>query len=245
MKDPSAVFRTMNSIKSMKSNSNQPSFEPQRPGASPWRAAVAVAGLCLGLGSPAASAVLVVSFDALQLQPDQPGQMVSLWIDNTGGPVSIGGMDLAIQVGDGGPAGGGSVLGPILESVNLVVGTIFDGHDFGGQFGDAANVDQRQFWSVVAPTAEVPGDGRSLLATVTFDTTGFGAGSWDVALSGLAFAESRLFDPFGEPLAVQFGNSALTIVPEVSPGWMAGMLLVMAVGGTRFVARSKGREAAR
>jgi hypothetical protein len=163
-----------------------------------------------------ASAALLIDFGDQTLLPNTPGQSVAITISNDGAPVPLGAFELFIQVADGGPEwAAGSIPGPRIEAVNLLTGTPFESNNLGGQFGSLDNLPQRQFWGVVgSPT--LPTGSDQLLATVTFDTTGFDAGTWDVFLTGSPLPTSRLLNPQSDPYAVTIMNGTLTVVPEPS-----------------------------
>jgi hypothetical protein len=173
--------------------------------------------------------VVLISVGDIALLPDMSGQQVDIRIDNAGSLLSVGALEFAIQVADGGPAAGGSFPGPVIDGVDLLTGTVFEGKSFGGQFISDDSTAQQQFWNVLSLTAELPSGTGQHLARVTFDTTGFTQGTWSLSLSGMAFAETRLLDWVGNPIALTIQNGSITVVPEplVSVS-VAGLLLGVA-----------------
>jgi hypothetical protein len=200
-----------------------------------------LSGALLGAGAPA-SAALLIDFGNQTLLPDTPGQSITVTISNDGEPVPLGGFELFLQVADGGPEWpAGSISGPAMESVDLLNGTPFQNNNFGGQFESLDNVPQRQFWSVVG-TPTLPTGSGQLLATVTFDTTGLGSGTWDLFLAELPGAGTRLLNPLSDPYDVAIVNGTLTVVPEPSAGaTVAGCLLLGALV-SRHVRRQSRRK---
>lgn len=125
----------------------------------------------------------VVTVGQFSLRPNTPNQQVPIYVS---GGQAISGLNLYVQVGDGGPERVDLGLpagtdAPSITGIDLTSGTIFAG------VPDAPFVDlalpQVGFASlaIVEPNTSVTADG--LLATVTIDTTGFFDGSFDLQLS--------------------------------------------------------------
>ncbi len=197
--------------------------------------------LILGLTGSSAGAALFIDVGSPTLLPGAPGQEVAIRISNDGPPVDLGGFELLIQVADGGPGAGGSIVGPRIDGVDLLTGTPFEGHALGGQFPALDNSPQRQFWNVVSLSATLGTGSDLLLATVSFDSTGLSPGTWDLSLSGFEGANTRLLDRQGTALDVSIANGTLTVVPEpAASAAIAGCLLV---GGV-FLHRARRRSRA-
>jgi hypothetical protein len=118
------------------------------------------------------------------LAANTPNQIVPIYV--TGGQL-VSGLDLYVQVGDGGPEliSLGLPRGtdaPSIAGVRLKDGTIF------AQTPDAAvdlgSLPQVATWAIsLSDAGSVAAEG--LLATLVIDTTGFFAGNWPLALAGV------------------------------------------------------------
>jgi hypothetical protein len=169
----------------------------------------AVATVFLTLNAP-----LIEAGDHL-LRANTAGQTISILVS---GEHDISGLNLFVQVGDGGPelvdfglpAG---TIGPRITAVDLKTGTIFAGVD-DAQIDPPGSLPQ-----VISSTISLAGDPAAVeaegtLATLTIDTTGLFEGEWDLLLSGV------LRDLFGGPFETDFAgepaiidNGRLRIVP--------------------------------
>lgn len=151
------------------------------------------------------------------LLPNQPDQVIAIQVSG-GDPVA--GLDLFVQVGDGGPellrfglpAGR---TGPTVNAVELVAGTIFS-----GVTDEPVNIGSEQLpqtasytLALVGGTQSVAADG--VLAYLTVDTTSIYGGTWDLRLAGvLPYAPFQ--GPYdttfaGQPAVVS--NGQIRIVP--------------------------------
>jgi VCBS repeat-containing protein len=152
------------------------------------------------------------------LRANTPGQTIELFV--TGGQ-PLAGVDLYVQVGDGGPelaqvglpAG---TYGPAITSVDLKTNTIFaDVAEVARDLGSLPQVTTRSI--SVTGGEDVRGLGR--LATVVVDTTGIFAGSWDLRLS--AVLSQHLSGPFDTRLiglSAQIANGTIRIEPAAVVG---------------------------
>lgn len=116
------------------------------------------------------------------LQPNQNNQLVILHIQNvSASPVEVGGLNLFLQVADGGP-GYGVILGPEIESGELGVGTLFDGNNR----GTSTYVADRQLgnWSVTYDSGPVTlaANEAKPIGYFYFSTLGVAEGSYDLLL---------------------------------------------------------------
>lgn len=168
-----------------------------------------------------------VDVGTIALLPDQAGQQVPLFV--TGGEL-IEVVNLVVQIGDGS-------TGPVIEALNVIDGTIFDGMNE-GQFD--IQTDPRLFVTTVTtpftnPPTTVAADG--LLATLTIDTTGLSSGGFDLLITG-TLAGGTDFGPdlSGTPIPVNITNGSLIVVPEPT----AAALLPAAVGWS--LRRRRGRQ---
>lgn len=118
----------------------------------------------------AASVIVVGSHE---LQPNLAGQQVQILV--TGGD-PVQGLNFNIQVGAGGPP---------ISDLDILTGTIFAGNNTGTSDPDGPGAsDLAPLWegrTTTTNSGTVVTAG--LLGTVTFDTTGFLAGTWDLSMS--------------------------------------------------------------
>jgi hypothetical protein len=118
------------------------------------------------------------------LAPNMSGQQVAIM--TTGGE-AVAGVDLFVQVGDGGAAAGGDDLGPTITQLDLLTGALFAGNNT-GVFLDATPL----LWGATTTTSagHVAATGR--LATLTINTTGFHSGRYDLILNPPATGSTQL-----------------------------------------------------
>lgn len=143
--------------------------------------------LLLALNGSALAQMLVIDLASqpIDLLPDTAGQQVGLYIDNADASVLLAdAATLKFQVDDG--LNGGNA--PAITAVDAITGTPWS--PAGGfqnvQTGQAEYWDVRVFANFFSGQhASLPAEGLSLLATVTFDTTGLTGGSWSFRMAGL------------------------------------------------------------
>src|SRR5262249_28723611 len=136
-------------------------------------------------------------------------------VSNSSAPVEsdIEGMTFTVQI----DAGAGTA--PKILSVDLVNGTIWNGHVSPANIVTPSGGNQLQYQSRDLLT-DLPNDfvdANGLLATVKIDTTGAIPGSYTVKLVGTKTVgrDSDFIDGIGNSVAANFGSSLLTIaVPE-------------------------------
>jgi len=173
--------------------------------------------------------MLVLDWGSSALQPNQSGQVRDFMIQNIGGALveNIFGLNFAMQVGDG-------TSGPRVDSVNLYAGdSIFASYQV-NQVNQGSSP-WILFFGIDSGGVPVSmaGTSSTLLARVTFDTTGLSSGSGPWTVSGndvgplgsatgyvLVGGESRQIDAFV--------NGTLTVVPEPAESGIAAGLLVVA-----------------
>lgn len=182
--------------------------------------------LCRFTAAVALSGSLIFGVNAAQitvpdyeLQPNAADQVIEIHI---AGGESISGLDLFVQIGDGGPelelvGLPRGTSGPHISHVELIQGTIFDGvKDQPTDIG-VSELTQAAFYTLalVGTVPTVPADGT--LVRLTLDTTGLYHGQWDLKLSDVL-----PFDEFGGPyttnlagIAADIRNGSLTIPVSV------------------------------
>ena len=214
------------------------------------RSIPAVAALAALVFTPGVSqAVITIDVGHHPLLPNQAGQEIEILVSG-GEEAKL--MVFYVQVGDGGPAArqlpdpppGPGVLGPPIEDVDLLEGTIFAGlaqNDFGTnsvvpQFFDAEAGDFPEPLEEVVTT-------QGLLATVTIDTSRgnvgdapFYSGSWDLKLRDTIEGESTWLSLTGAKIWPVITEGSITIVPEPST------LILLTVGAAAFVFYARRRR---
>lgn len=177
------------------------------------------------IGSAAQAATIAVGNHFLL--PNTAGQSIEIQV--TGGE-NITGVDLFVQLGDGGPELVNVGLppgtdGPEIDSVDLETGTIFSGT--AAQQIDANRFGVVQvFFSSIAlsdpPPApqSVPATGK--LVTLLIDTTGFATETFDLWLEGVMPAvdggpfDTTLIGMGGAAIAASITNGTVTIIEPSS-----------------------------
>lgn len=169
---------------------------------------------------------LVISPGNIDLQPDAAGQNVDIFVQNSGTPAAVTGVQLNIQVGDGGPAAGGT-LGPSITAVDVITGTIFESNNNG--LGGTGSVTTQIFdraTGTSSGTVNIPTSPPSKIATVTFDTTGFMEGTFALTLNTLN--GPTFYTTTGPNLTPTLTDGTLTIIPEPHETAMFAGLIVFA-----------------
>lgn len=186
--------------------------------------------------SARAALVLNVNVGTVSLAPNMAGQTVDLFIDNTGDTaLQAQGLTFRIELDDG--LGGGNA--PVITLVDLVSGTPWSGH-----LGSVINqTTQPEFWDVRVLSdifggqfAQLDAGSHTKLATVTFDTTGFTGGSWNLRLANFDLTPDpgdTKYNLFGSGNEVfpTINNGTLSVVPEPST-WIAGLFALSIAVGT-------------
>lgn len=154
-----------------------------------------------------------------ELLPNTPRQTIDIRV--AGGDL-VSGIDLFVQIGDGGPQLGDFGLpagtrGPSITGVELINGTIFAGvPDIPTDIG-SPRLTQAALYTLalVGSVSSVPADGK--LATLSIDTSGLFAGSWSLSLSNVLPFE-QLNGPFttnfAGKAAEEIQNGLISIVPR-------------------------------
>ena len=160
----------------------------------------------------------------IDLQAETANQVVQIFAT---GIVADGGadaMEFDVQIGDGGSDLGGTDTAPVITSIDLITGTVWAPNSPNQQ--DVVEFPlARQ--STVDTTSLVTTDG--LIATIEFDTTGFGVGEIDFLLNGVAGSfDTTLFQGVNTLTTIApNGIIRVTAIPEPAS---AGVLLIGLIG---------------
>ena len=169
--------------------------------------AVALAGLLVKY----ASATPIIDVGDHVLLANTPGQSIAIFVSGGG---AVEGLNLNVQIADGGTAlavYGGSIDGPAISDLDVVTGTIFAGNNTGADDPEilalGTDYDQLELRTITTDVGTVAAAG--LLATITIDTTGYFAGTFEL----------RLFDTINGPsdfagIDAAIDDGTITIVPE-------------------------------
>ena len=182
------------------------------------------AWICVLSAAATASAAPIVDVGSHPLLGSTAGQTIQLWVTGDG---NLAGLNLFVQVGDGGPELVGYGLpagtdGPSIAGVNL--------QPMGGIFtGRGAQTDSNGIPQVVISTFDVTNgavNANGLLVELTIDTTGFSSGSWPLMLKGV-LPFSSLGGPYDTAgvgaggQTVPFGITNGSIIIPGTTGWNA------------------------
>ena len=182
--------------------------------------------------SPAAP---VIQFSDVELRV---GEMKSFQVNVVGGD-AIQGLNLVFQIGDGGAIIGGKDTKPIISSIDLITGTIFEGNNTGQTvvFGDPGLI---QSHSITTSTGTVSANG--VLATVTLDGRSLTLADAGTTVSyGLASPGFATTDFAGIPATLEgtngtLSNITITAIPEPSSIFVIGL-----VGAATVITRRRRR----
>jgi hypothetical protein len=188
---------------------------------------------CLAAGAQAA---LTITVGAHNLLPNQAGQTVDINIGNAVGGELIQGVNFRAQLGDGGiPGFGGSDVLPLMTGVIDGAGMIFS-VNANPPADNSLPPGYVDIGTTVLAGNNVLVAGDNLLATLTFDTTGFVGGSWILTLNT---AGGDTNTGGGEQLILEDGS--ITIVPE--PSSVVLGLFAIAGFGAVAIRRRRARRA--
>lgn len=151
------------------------------------------------------------------------GQQIQLFVT---GNDQVSGLNFNLQVADGGPGAGGSILGPVITGVDLVSqpGMIFYQNSTTVlNPGSAPRLAVRSF-----TTASGTVIAEGLVAIVTFDTTGIAGGTYPLKMSATVNGDS---DFAGVPINIVNGTITLP-TPPVPPDISLSIRDVTATGAT-------------
>ncbi len=135
-----------------------------------------------------ANADVVVSYGTdeggtlvIELLADTPGQLVPIFASGIVADGGADGLELDVQIGDGGGLLGGTDTAPTITSVDLISGTIWE--SLSPNQTDVVD-SPLAIQSTVDTTSLANADG--LIGVLEIDTTGFGTGEIAFLLTGVA-----------------------------------------------------------
>ena len=164
-----------------------------------------------GVRASASAGEITIDVGEIILSPGLAGQVVTLMASSGTTPVDVAGLELDIQVGDGGADIGGSDTAPTITAIDLLTGTIFDGTT-------ASQADVVTFPLAWQSTAVLFGStvqvgASSPIAQVTFDTTGLAGGATEnLILNGVAGSfNTKFVDDQGSDITTVIVNGTIVI----------------------------------
>ncbi len=153
----------------------------------------------------------VITLGTYYLQENTPNQKITI---NVSGGAPISGMNFNLQIGDGGPAAGGTP-GPVFTGLDLVDGTIFQS-DHANPL-DLGSIPQDLTWDIVTAQDGDYVDADGLLATVTVDTTGFSRGqTFPFSIASTRNGATNFVYDGVTPVPTSLTDGTIIIVPEPS-----------------------------
>jgi hypothetical protein len=114
------------------------------------------------------------------LLPNKSGQNVAVPV--TGGD-QVMGANVNVQVADGGPPNGGTIVGPAITGLDLITNTIFTPNNDGQQTAPPDQLTPQAWNASVVTTGSGSVAASGTLATATFDTTGIAPGAYALRLA--------------------------------------------------------------
>ena len=189
------------------------------------------------------AAQLAIDHSDFTLEPDQADQLVTVSLVNDGEPVPVTGIGFNVQVTDSGPSLAGSIPGPKISHVDVFSDTIFDSNNNGASGTGAFDGGQLYSTGTLtrSGTVEIP-SAFSIIASITFDTTGFFDGEYTFTfdtLNGGVFYTSIGSDiqvASGPPgtLSIRPKNEPELATPPLEIGWNANGEFVLALPTDSF-----------
>ena len=185
------------------------------------------------------SAQVAVTFGSLEgdtrfidLLPNTANQTVQFFASGIAG-IGVNGLELDLQIGDGGAGIGGTDTAPTIGVIDLLSGSIF-------------NSSPTQADVVVTPLAaqstvdQAAGvDSNGLIATVAFDTTGVDTGNVQLLLNNVAGSFNTSFFVDADVIDADIPDAVIRIgSPEVVPE-PTSIVLVAGIGLAGLVQRRR------
>ena len=170
----------------------------------------AIASAAVLLAAATAFGAPIIDVGAHDFLPDTSGTIA---ITVSGGD-AVEGLDLYIQIGDGGSDNGGTDTIPVFTSIDIVgAGTMFNGNNTG-----QVNTFEGDLLRVASTTTDSGTvNATGTVAYVTIDTTGTSDGeSYPLLLKGVA---AGMFPPSGVDtdfagVPIDITNGTINIIPE-------------------------------
>jgi hypothetical protein len=171
---------------------------------------ILLAGFVVLLAVASANAI-TITVGNHTLLANTPGQQVQIVVS---GGEQVSGVNLHVQVGDGGPelvdfGLPPGVDGPAITAVDLTTGTIFAGVSDTPFVIETIPQYVNYSLAMLTPGSSVPAAG--LLATLTIDTTGFTSGTWDLLLSDVLPGLGGDYDTDFAPTPATILNGSLSV----------------------------------
>ena len=173
----------------------------------------------------------------IDLEAETANQAIQIFATGIVAEGGADGLESDMHIGDGGGIFGGSDTSPLIESIDLITGTIWENSNPNQQ--DVVT-DPLARQSTVDTSSLVNEDG--LIATVFIDTTGFGIGEINFLLSGVGGSFDTTVFQGATGLVTDAPNGVLRItegrsgVPEPSSAAILIMVGLVGVARRRRVA---------
>jgi hypothetical protein len=186
------------------------------------------------LTAPAISiAAPIITVGHHTLAPNTPNQVIPIMVEG-GDPVQ--GVNLIVQIGDGGASlGGVAGSAPRIQDVSFAGGAIFAANNNGRALDEPAT---DQLWQIHTATADGTVAADGVLAFITIDTTGFTSGTYPLLLADIGGDANVDSDFAGIPATISNGSVTVTVPEPV----LLGAAPVLALG---FVRHRKGPRSGR
>lgn len=161
-------------------------------------------GCAILIATTRADAAFVVDVGTNYVLPDRPGQRIEIRVTGT---EPVEGLNVFVQIADGGVELGGSVRGPRISGIDIVNGTIFSRNNLGQFTGDTFPQAVAAYTLTATATPEVIGSG--VLAVLTVDTTGILDGTW-----ALLLADTKMGTSDFAGASISISNGSIVVIPE-------------------------------
>jgi hypothetical protein len=184
--------------------------------------------LVIAAMTTAAQAQLTISVGDWEFLAGTPSAAIDIQVSNSGEPVELLGINLNVQIADGGVEAGGSITGPRILDVDMFHGDMLFAQNNNGPGGSGSIIPQLfEIGTLTRPGTTLSfGRGDQVLATVILDISNFAAGqSWDVSLHTLN-GPTVFLDNLGRAIhpTLVDGQLSVTAIPEPQ-----GMLVLLSL----------------
>lgn len=163
----------------------------------------------------------------IDLRPDTAGQQIQLFATGFAADGGADGLELDVQIGDGGTAIGGTDTGPVIQGVDLITGTVWG--PLGPNQQDVVATPLATQTTVDTTSLNVA-DG--LIGTITIDTTGFDINSPDISfrLTNVAGSFNTTFFQGASTLDTVAPDAVIRMVPEPGSALILAGLGLVGIG---------------